>query len=131
MTAPKEVLIDTDVLIWLTRGNANAQRVLAALTDWSVSSITYMELVQGCRNKLELKALQKAFKSGPGSVLPLTPSISEQATLLVESHALSRNLFLANALIAATALEHGLPLLTGNAKHFRLVPGLQLVVFKP
>jgi len=61
----------------------------------------------------------------------LTPAIGEHATVLVEDHALSNSLFLADALIAATALEHGLPLLTGNAKHFRVVPGLQLVVFKP
>lgn len=131
MTHPKEVLIDTDVLIWLARGNASAQRVVAALTDWSVSAVSYMELVQGCRNKAELKTLQKAFKSSPNTVHALTPSISERATTLVENHALSHNLHMADALIAATALEQALPLLTGNAKHFGVVPGLQVVVFKP
>lgn len=33
--------------------------------------------------------------------------------------------------IAATALEHGLALLSGNAKHFNKLPGLALEVFKP
>lgn len=131
MADSKVVLIDTDVLIWLARGNANAQGVVAALADWSVSAVSYMEMVQGCRNKTELKAVQKAFKSSPSTVLALTPAISEHASLLVENYALSHSLFLADALIAATAMEHGLPLLTGNAKHFRVVPGLQLRVFKP
>jgi predicted nucleic acid-binding protein len=131
MTQPAEVLIDTDVLIWLARGNANAQRVVAALTDWSISAVSYMELVQGCRNKTELKAMQKAFKSSQSAIQALTPSISEHAIALVENHALSHGLHMADALIAATALEHALPLVTGNAKHFQVVPGLKVIVFKP
>jgi predicted nucleic acid-binding protein len=50
---------------------------------------------------------------------------------LVELHALSHSLYMADALIAATALAHSLPILTGNAKHFKVVAGLQVVVFKP
>ena len=131
MKSPKEVLIDTDVLIWLARGNANASRTIESLSDWAISSVSYMEMLQGCRNKTEQKALQKAFKSTPDTILGLTPGINERAVELVEQHALSHSLHMADALIAATALEHGLPLLTGNAKHFKIVSGLQLVVFKP
>ena len=32
----------------------------------------------------------------------------------------------ADLLIAATALEHGMTLVTGNTKHFARIPGLQL-----
>ena len=35
------------------------------------------------------------------------------------------------ALIAATALEHNLPLVTANAKHFAAINGLDLVRFEP
>jgi predicted nucleic acid-binding protein len=131
MTVPKEVLIDTDVLIWFARGNAHASRAIESLTDWAISSVSYMEMLQGCRNKTEQKALQKAFRSSPETILGLTPGISDRAVELVEQHALSHSLHMADALIAATALEHGLPLLTGNAKHFKVVHGLQVVVFKP
>jgi predicted nucleic acid-binding protein len=37
----------------------------------------------------------------------------------------------ADALIAATAISHGLPLLTANFKHFSAIGGLEVVVFKP
>jgi predicted nucleic acid-binding protein len=50
---------------------------------------------------------------------------------LIDKHALFSGLQLGDALIAATALEHRLTLLTGNKKHFAKVPGLVLEVFKP
>ena len=90
-----------------------------------------MELAQGCRNKAELKAIQKAFKSSDNDVLPITQSISDLACLLVEQHALSHSLHMADALIAATAIAYSLPLLTANAEHFSAVAGLRLQVFKP
>jgi predicted nucleic acid-binding protein len=125
------VLVDSDVLIWTLRGNAAAIATLATLADWRISAISYMELAQGCRNKSELKALQKAFKSNAQDVLPLTPAISDLACSLVEKHALSHSLHMADALIAATAIDHSLPLLTANAKHFSAVAGLKVQVFRP
>ena len=47
------MLIDTDVLIWLTRGHVGAAARLQTLMPWRISVVTYMELVQGCRNNLE------------------------------------------------------------------------------
>ncbi|MGB4117385.1 MAG: hypothetical protein WBK51_12655 [Polaromonas sp.] len=38
---------------------------------------------------------------------------------------------LGDALIAATALEHGLQLLTGNVKHFNAIDGLKVVKLEP
>lgn len=129
--AASGVLVDSDVLIWTLRGNPAALAAMQNLADWHISAVSYMELAQGCRNKAELKAMQKAFKSSGNDVLPITQNISELACLLVEQHALSHSLFMADALIAATAISHSLPLLTGNAKHFAAVAGLELRVFKP
>jgi predicted nucleic acid-binding protein len=125
------VLVDSDVLIWTLRGNARALAKIENLPDWHISAVSYMELAQGCRNKTELKAMQKAFKSETNEVLPITQSISELACLLVEEHALSHSLYMADALIAATAISHSLPLLTANGKHFSAVAQLKLQVFKP
>ena len=129
------VLVDSDVLIWTLRGDAPAVAKMAGLADWHIPAVSYMELAQGCCNKTELKAMQKAFKSEGNDVLPITQSISELACNLVEKYALSHSLpnclNMADALIAATAISHLLPLLTANAKHFSAVAGLRVQVFKP
>jgi predicted nucleic acid-binding protein len=48
------ILIDSDVLIWFTRGHAAAAERLRQIDHWRISTITYLELAQGCRNKREL-----------------------------------------------------------------------------
>ena len=125
------ILVDSDVLIWMLCGNPKALAHMQALADWHISAVSYMELAQGCRNKTELKAMQKAFKSASSDVLPITTAISDMACQLVEQHALSHSLFMADALIAATAISYSLPLLTANTKHFAAVPRLEIQVFKP
>ncbi len=54
------VLVDTDVLVWYFRGNENAIERLNQISDLAISSITYLELLQGVRNRAEMLALQKA-----------------------------------------------------------------------
>ena len=125
------MLVDSDVLIWTLRGHAPAIATMQDLADWHISAVSYMELAQGCRNKTELRAMQKAFKSKDNEVLPITQGISELACSLVEKYALSHSLRMADALIAATAISHSLPLLTANVKHFSAVAGLRVQVFKP
>jgi predicted nucleic acid-binding protein len=124
------ILIDSDVLIWLLRGNAHAAAVVGSIDKWAISAVTYMELAQGCRNKTELKALQKVFRATDAEVLPISAAISELACTLVEKHSLSHSVYLADALIAATAIEHAMPLLTGNAKHFKVIDRLEVKTYK-
>ncbi|MEY4882220.1 MAG: hypothetical protein RIS34_74 [Pseudomonadota bacterium] len=131
IVAASGVLIDSDVLIWYARGNTQAIAAVNNTADWYISAVSYMELAQGCRNKTELNAMQKAFKSGDADVLPITQAISDAACTLVEKYALSHSVHLADALIAATAMSHALPLLTANTKHFSAVAGLRVLVFKP
>lgn len=125
------VLIDSDVLIWFMRGHPKAVAALETAGDWYISAVSYMELIQGCRNKAELKAVQKALKSVDDGVLPVTQAISDLACTLVEKYSLSHSVHLADALIAATALHHGLPLLTANIKHFLAIEALKIKTFKP
>lgn len=131
IVSAKGVLIDSDVLIWFVRGNSRAITAVEGAGDWYISAVSYMELAQGCRNKTELKAMQKAFKSSDSDVLPITQGISELACTLVEQYSLSHSVHVADALIAATAMNHSLPLLTGNGKHFSAIDGLKIRVFKP
>lgn len=50
---------------------------------------------------------------------------------LIDRYALSHGLQMGDALVAATALEHDLTVLTANAKHLGAVDGLALEVFMP
>lgn len=93
--------------------------------------VTYIELVQGLRNKSELNTLKCFLQSRSVPVLHVTESISSTAMFLVEQHHFSNSLGLADALIAATAMTHGLPLLTANAKHYRVVRNLAVRRFLP
>lgn len=43
------MLIDTDVLIWMTRGHAGAASRLQSIPAWRISAVTYMELAQSAR----------------------------------------------------------------------------------
>lgn len=125
------MLIDTDVLVWMIRGHAGAAARLQALTPWRISAVTYMELAQGCRDKQELARVKKGLAVGQAEILPLNTAISDRAMQLVDAYALSHGMQLGDALIAATALEHGATVLTSNAKHFSAVDGLPVEVFVP
>ncbi len=48
---------------------------------------------------------------------------------LIDSYALSHCMQLGDALIAATALEQRLTVLTANAKHFGAIEGLHIEIF--
>jgi predicted nucleic acid-binding protein len=125
------VLIDSDVLVWLTRGHVGAAQRLHALNPWRISVVTYMELAQGCRDKAELVRLKKGLAARNAEVLQITPAISQRAADLVDALALSHGMRLADALIGATAIEHGLTLITANVKHFDAVHGLTIEAFAP
>ncbi len=64
-------------------------------------------------------------------MLSVTEAIGAAAVSLIEEHAPAHGLQLAEALIAATARQTGLPLVSGNSKHFGPIPALDLRSFRP
>ncbi|MCD6532525.1 MAG: type II toxin-antitoxin system VapC family toxin [Deltaproteobacteria bacterium] len=125
------MLVDTDVIIWYMRGNPNALKILEKYRGFTISVVTYMELVQGMRNKNELATLRRALKSWNTKIIYITEEISSKAMFYVEQHYLSHSVQLADALIGATAVSHGISLLTGNDKHYKIVKEIKLSKFKP
>ncbi len=113
------------------RGNTNALKILEKHKGFTISVITYMELVQGMRNKKELAALRKALKLWNTKILYITEEISSKAMFYVEQHYLSHSVQLADALIGATAVSHSISLLTGNDKHYKIVKEIKLSKFRP
>lgn len=126
-----DMLVDTDVLVWHLRGYPQATQRLDQLPKLTLSAITYLEFLQGMRNRAELLAVQKSLAQRQAERLPLTPAITERAIVLMESLSLSDGLQLGDALIAATALVHKLTLLTANQKHFAAIESLEIEVFRP
>lgn len=121
-------LTDTDILIDAARGRAAAVTFLVeqrAAGGIRVSVISAMELVAGCRNAAELAQVQQFLQRV--TVLPVSATASLTAYQLMESFFLSHGLLIPDALIAATALEHGLTLYTKNTRHFQMIPALTVV----
>ncbi len=125
------IMIDTDVLIWHMRGNPRAREIIAKQEGFFISVVTYMELVQGMRNKLEMAILRRTLSNWRVKILYITEGTSAEAMFLVEQHYLSHTLMLADALIASTAISSGVKLLTGNAKQYRPIKNLTVEPFKP
>ncbi|MDE2088740.1 MAG: type II toxin-antitoxin system VapC family toxin [Gammaproteobacteria bacterium] len=125
------MLIDTDVLIWYMRGNPRAAQALNRIENRTVSTVTYIEIIQGMRNKRELQALRRTFRDWEMAILPIDETISHKAMFYVEQYFHSHSLRLADALIGATAVSHSLKLFTANTKHYRVIADLDLEKFQP
>jgi len=124
------LILDTDVLIWFLRGNEKATEAVVESLPFSISIVTYMELLQGMRNKREMEKLKKAFRSMNVTILPINESISFRAVQFVEEYALSHSMELADALIASTCIEENDVLFTANDKHYKHVDGLHINIFR-
>ena len=125
------MIIDTDVMIWFFRGNQKAIDFVMDAMPFSISIVTYMELVQGMHSKRELTKMKKAFADMNVEIIPLSEEISLRASDYVEAYSLSHSVELADALIAGTCVVENDTLVTANDKHYRVVQGLQMTVFRP
>ena len=124
-------LIDTDVLIWYMKGNETAYKCNENNKNFPFSVVTDIELVQWMRNKEELNRFRKFLKLWDARLIYINEDISTKAMFYVEQHYLSHSLQLADALIAATAVSHGLPIITGNDKHYEVIKEIQIKRFRP
>ncbi len=125
------VLVDTDVLVWYLRGNPKAKKVIDELGPFSVSSINYMELVHGARNKQDLIMLRRFIRGREIGVVHVNEELSQKALFYTEDFSLRHNLRTADALIAATASVMGADLLTGNARHYDPIKEIRIKKFLP
>jgi len=125
------MIIDTDVLIWYMKGNEKAYEIIEKSNTFFISVVTYIELVRGMRNKKELNNLRKALRGWNSQILYISEEVSAKAMFYVEQHFLSHSIQLADALIGATAITHGFPILTANDKHYKVMKDIQIKKFKP
>ena len=125
------MLFDTDVLIWVQRGNKRAARTIESTHERTMSILTYMELMQ-CPISKDMQRIIKSFVSDFGFViLPFTENIGHRAAIYIEQYSLSTGMRAGDAIIAATAVDNNIPLVTANKKHFKDIAGLELKIFTP
>ena len=114
------ILIDTCVLINHFRGDASTTRFLLEKSgEMKICSVTDMEISQGVRNKTELRFYEKLLQELSIQIVDLNEEMSVKARLWVRAYGLSHGLYLADALIAATASVQGYQLISFNMKDFR------------
>ena len=125
------MMYDTDVFTWFVRGNEKAARVFEKDGEKCISIQSYMELLQGARDRAEQKLLKDFIYTFGFSVFPITENVAHRALIYVEEYSLAAGMRSADALIAATAVENNVALMSANVKHFRAVKELQLKIFRP
>ncbi len=124
-------LFDTDVIIWMTRGNKAASAAIDETESRAISAVSYMEFLRGARNAHEVRAFRSNLMALDFRILPVTESITEKAVAIMDEFALSVRLDPDDALVFATALDLDIELCSGNEKHFRGIEGIRAKVFRP
>lgn len=99
--------------------------------DRYLSIYSYMELLQGAKNKEHHHYVKDFIHEFRFSILPLTENIGHRSLIYVEEYALSSHMRAGDAMIAATTVENNLTLVSSNVKHFKAVKELQLKSFVP
>jgi len=123
------VIFDTDVLIWVLRGNEKAAALVNNDGVRSVSVVSAMELLQGARDKREMAEIRRLLARF--EVIPVSEEMSFRALLYIEQYALKTRLSPLDALIAAAGVERQEILCSGNEKHYGKIEGLTLRRFRP
>ena len=90
-----------------------------------ISTVIYGEILQGVRDKKELKQAKEFLSQF--DMLWLDQEISRLTLELLENYHLRYGLLLVDSLIAATAIINDLILVTDNVRHFEFINGLRVL----
>lgn len=121
------ILVDTDIMVDLLRGYDPAIAWLQSLEDEEVilPGFVVMELIQGCKNKVEQRKIMQALPSH--DIVWPTPEVCHDALLLFLRVHLSHGIGILDTLIGQTAVAFDAPLCTFNQKHYRSIPALKTI----
>lgn len=119
LSSPQQ-LIDTNIIIDFLRGHQGAIDFLSQTNRTSLlSTITVTELYSGTKGEHELQHLElliSRFK-----IISLTSRIARKGGLIKKEYQPSHSIGVADAVIAATALEYNAKLVTLNLKDFPMI----------
>ena len=126
-------LVDTDFLIdrlreWVAGEAGPATTYLREhdATSFAISTVSLLEFLEGYEHPRDTVALLGAYAQ-----FPLTDRVACRGSWLRRRlRARGQMMGDFDVLIAATALDAGIPLVTGNVAHFQRVPGLVLESYR-
>lgn len=124
-------LLDTDILSEVMKAKspivlARATAYKAAFNQFTLSAISVMEIVEGLQKAKREKALEE-FLEGlkPSRVLVFDQACAEMAGRIYgDLERIGQPVGRADPMIAATALQHNLVLVTGNIDHYERIQKL-------
>lgn len=110
-------LIDTNIIIYYFNGLTNDERIDELLSDsFNISIITQMEFLVWSGFSTDGHLYQKAQEFiSHANVFGLVQSVSDKTITLRQHHKMK----MPDAIIAATALVHGLGIVTNNINDFK------------
>jgi len=117
-------LADTTVFVAHLREDIKATQFLKKEIPF-ISTVTIAELIQGARDKKELKVVLNLISKFPEEEIGL--KVPKKALELLTAFAASHGIKFLDALIAATALSNHSVLVTENIKHFKFIPELKVL----
>ena len=120
-------LVDTDIAIDFLRRRGYAQKLLKSWAGeelLAISTLTHLEIYRGMKAREERAT--NAFLDGLVSVAVDIPIARRAGTMLGELCSKGMTIGVADAIIAATALQFGTPLLTNNIEHYPF-PDLKVI----
>jgi len=119
------ILCDSNVMIDWINHKQKAVNDLQWIEGYiALSIITEYEIIAGAKDM----AMQRRFEKllGNYTIISLDHKISLLGISLYKKYKLSHGLDMPDSLIAATAIELDMPLLTYNTKDFRFISGVRL-----
>ena len=123
-------LLDTNVLIAMFKGNVGIQKRIwdIGFDSFFVSELVIAELLVGAyKSGIPDEMTHIQFVKDYFHVVPVTMHILDRYAFLRATLESSGNrLDSMDIMIAATALEHHLTLVSGNTRHFARIPDLNL-----
>jgi len=125
-TFRQPAVVATDVCFDLALGVPEAEEFFRKPpVDIRLATATYLELLQAARSPEEQRRIKRFVQPYP--VLSLGPMASSRAVELLLQHSVEDSLTALQALAAATALAHEIPLVTRHPDPYRGISDLEVI----
>ncbi len=123
----KKILVDTDIIIKVYRGNGEKKKEIQPIQNQlAVSEITAIELLLGCNTKKQQFDIKKNLKAY--QYFYLTSEVGKTSLKLIQKYCPGNAMHVADTLIASTAIINEMPLFTDNKHHFNFIEELELYI---